>query len=86
MSSNEILEFYLAPDYDARIHRVYVNVPDDWDDMTKDQREKFADEQAIQYRDEHVEAGGIIHTSLETAQSANRDSWGDQPDEAEDWF
>lgn len=83
---SKVIEFYISPDYDAHTHRIYVEVPENFDNMSDGEKETFLQEEAQSYMNEHIDYGALVHESLDAAMDSHKSSWGDNPDSAEQWY
>lgn len=74
----KIIELYVACSWDARTHRTFMYAPDHWDQMTKEERDKFLDDQSREWAENEIEVGGIAYDSVAEIDNSR---WGDSYNE-----
>lgn len=72
-----VIEFYISMEYDARTHRIFTKVPQNWNDMSADEKEIFLQREAEEYMHTQIEYGGIVHDSPAAAYEETKNAWGD---------
>lgn len=87
----KILCFYVHPNWAANAaRRVFTWAPENWDELTNDQRAEFEDEQITQFLSNELEYGVTAYDDLDACKRELRRAWGDgapyDESEVEDWF
>jgi hypothetical protein len=74
--------------YDARSHGFFAHAPEDWADMSAQDRQAFLDEAARNYLNEQIECTARYYATEDEACEVNADGWGPQfsPGDVEDIY
>lgn len=81
-----IIHFRLHAEYDARGHDAYFQAPDDFADMTPEERQSFLDEELKTWHQEVVEPAWSVYEGHAEAHQETKDQWSGQysPDQLEE--
>lgn len=90
MSKPKILKFSIHPSWNAQEHAVFVWAPDDWDDMTVDERDEFERAEIGQWVAEEIETNVQAFADLAAVNAHQSKVWGgrsvDSEHEIENWY
>lgn len=78
-----IIKFALNVEWDAKPHVEFFYAPDDWADMTEEERQKFLEREAETFQEEKVERSYQVYATADEAE-ADDHGWGAYYDEPED--
>lgn len=82
---SQIIKFAINLEWDAKPHIEFFTAPDNWDDMTDDQRNKFCEEEAALWAEEKVERSWHVYAD-EAEAEADDHGWGAYYSDPEDRF